>query len=73
MVNRVLEGIGDGSKLGLGAVAVGLVISVVVLGPIATAGVSALGRSFPSRTSATQPTHVESTLKISGGGEMIGL
>ena len=73
MVNRVLECTGDGSKLRLGAMAVGFVVSVVVLGPIATADVSALGGSFPSKTSATQPPHVGSTLKISGGDEMIGL
>ena len=72
-MNSVLEGTGDGNKLGLGAVWMSWVFSVVVLGPIAATGVSALGGSFPSKTSATQPPHVGSQLRISGDGEIIGL
>ena len=36
-------------------------------------GVSALGGSLPSKRSITQPPYAGSKLRMSGGGEMIGL
>lgn len=73
VVYCVLEATGNGIELGLGGVGSALALSVVVPGVKAATGVSALGGSFPSKISTTQPPHVGSKLTISGGGEIIGL